>query len=83
MTLNADGWRRVESLFHAAADLTEDAREALLASELEQSREVVESVRRLLAADRGSHTLLDTDASAMAAALLEQPRRTVLPESGP
>lgn len=72
MTLNHDGWRRVESLFHAAADLPEDAREAMLTQELEQSREVVDAVRRLLAADRGSHALLDADASAMAAALLEK-----------
>ena len=61
MTLNPDGWRRVESLFHAAADLPDDAREALLAGELEQSREVVDAVRRMLAAD-GPHALLDADA---------------------
>jgi hypothetical protein len=61
MTLNPDGWRRVESLFHAAADLSNDAREALLAQELEQSREVVDSVRRMLAADGDPHALLDAD----------------------
>ena len=72
MTLNDDGWRRVESLFHAAADLSDDAREAMLAHELEQSREVVHEVRRLLAADGDPHALLDADASAMAASLLER-----------
>ena len=61
MTLNPDGWRRVESLFHAAADLSHEARDAMLAEELEQSREVVHAVRRMLAAD-GPHALLDADA---------------------
>ena len=62
MTLNPDGWRRVESLFHAAADLSDEAREAILAHELEQSHEVVDAVRRMLAADDGPHALLDADA---------------------
>ena len=70
MTLNPDGWRRVESLFHAAADLSDEAREAMLALELEQSREVVDAVRRMLIADGGPPTLLDADASAMAAVIL-------------
>ena len=72
MTLDPDGWRRVESLFHAAADLSDDAREAVLAHELEQSREVVDAVRRMLAADGGPHTLLDADAAAMANVILSR-----------
>ena len=62
MTLDSDGWQRVESLFHATADLSDDAREAVLAHELEQSRQVVDAVRRMLAADGGPHALLDADA---------------------
>jgi hypothetical protein len=72
MTLDPDGWRRVESLFHAAADLPADARDAMLAHELEQSREVVDAVRRMLAADGGPHPLLDADASTMADVILNE-----------
>ena len=79
MTLNPDGWRRVESLFHAAADLSDEARKAMLAHELEQSHEVVDAVRRMLAADGGPHALLDADAfvilSRQAPALEERQRR--------
>ena len=72
MTLDPDGWRRVESLFHAAADLSDEARETMLAHELEQSREVVQEVRRLLAADGDPHALLDADAATTAHVILSE-----------
>ena len=77
MTLNPDGWRRVESLFHAAADLSDEARDAMLAQELEQSHEVVDAVRRMLAADGGPHALLDADAFVI---LSRQPKDLQLPD---
>jgi hypothetical protein len=72
MTLSSDGWRRVETLFHAVADLSDDAREALLSREVDADPLVVNAVRRLLAADAGTHDVLDANPSDIADALLRE-----------
>jgi hypothetical protein len=74
MTLDADRWRRTESLFHAAADLAHEDREALLGRVADADPLVVDAVRRLLAADATVHDVLDANASAIRDALLGERR---------
>jgi hypothetical protein len=76
--VNADRWRQVNALFHAALELDEAAREALLRRTAEADPELAAEVRSLLARHAPDQGFLEQPAWAIAADLiLEEPASLV------
>ncbi len=66
-------WERIESLFHAAAELPPEARQAWLARATADSSDLADVVMQLLAEDAGQPVLVDRGLESVANTLLEQP----------
>ena len=71
--MNADRWRDVNALFHAALELEGDAREALLQRTAETDRALSDEVRSLLARHKPAEDFLDKPAWAVASDLILEP----------
>src|SRR5262245_59652089 len=67
-------WRRIEAICHAALDLTDDAREAYLASACGDDVDLRRGVDQLLAHDRTAQDFLSTPVDALAADVMPPPR---------
>jgi serine/threonine-protein kinase len=70
--VDAARWRQVQELFHAAADLPEDAREAHLEEACAGDADLLAEVRALLDADAGPATLLDRSLAEAAGGAIER-----------
>ncbi|MEP6572063.1 MAG: serine/threonine-protein kinase [Gemmatimonadota bacterium] len=71
--MDSQRWERVQSLFHATADLPESERLARLESECAGDSSLMREVLTLLAEDAGGGSLLDRDLPHLAAELLSTP----------
>ncbi|HEY7497900.1 MAG TPA: serine/threonine-protein kinase [Vicinamibacterales bacterium] len=68
--MNADRWREVNALFHAALDLEGDAREALLRRTAETDPALCDEVRSLIARHKNTEGFLEKPAWAVASDLI-------------
>ena len=75
--MNADRWRQVNSLFHAALELDGAEREALLRTTAATDPELVEEVQSLLARHQPDAAFLDAPAWTVAADLMVDERSLV------
>jgi serine/threonine-protein kinase len=69
--MDAARWERIQTLFHAAAELPPDDRRAWLERATAGSGDLVDAVMRLLAEDAGEPSLLDRGVTALADAVLD------------
>jgi hypothetical protein len=76
--VNADRWRQVNTLFHAALELDAAAREALLQRTAETDPELSQEVRSLLARHNPTSGFLDQPAWAVAADLIVEPEESLV-----
>ncbi len=75
--MNADRWRQVNSLFHAALELEGAERDALLRATAATDAELVQEVQSLLARHQPDAAFLDAPAWTVAAELLLDERSLV------
>lgn len=68
---DADRWERVQTLFHATADLSSSDRDAILANECANDPELEAEVRALIEADSEGSSLLDRSMADVAHRLLD------------
>jgi serine/threonine-protein kinase len=81
--MDAARWERIQSLFHAAADLAPTAQQALLRTEANDDPELIAEVSALLAEDAKAHPLLDQDHARLAGGILSTDARLPDTRFGP
>ncbi|HSB53099.1 MAG TPA: tetratricopeptide repeat protein [Gemmatimonadales bacterium] len=81
--MDAARWERIQSLFHAAADLAPEAQQALLQAEAGDDPELIAEVRALLREDAKEHPLLDQDRARLAGGMLASDTQLPTTRFGP
>src|SRR5215210_4226984 len=81
--MNTERWERIQSLFHAAAELDTSERNAFLTSECGDDAELISHVNAMLEEDAAGSSLLDRDMSDLAARMLGSPQSFESRQFGP
>ncbi|HEY1242652.1 MAG TPA: serine/threonine-protein kinase [Bryobacteraceae bacterium] len=72
-------WERIQSLFHATAELAAPQRASYLETAADGDRQLMDDVLSMLEEDAGSSSLLDHDVAHLAGEMLDEPEASLLP----